>query len=188
MLKNKKRIIALTGAGISKESGIDTFMERPEVRDALYREIAQNNPEHYRNTIKQMKAQVDHALPNDAHLALAEYGVEIITMNIDSLHEKAGSKPLNLHGTLPLDEELDYCETLYNKPVLYSDRAPNYPLAIEKVLELKEGDVLLVIGASNSTAISYQLQLLAQANKVEVIQVQSNAKDKVRPLLEELMR
>lgn len=187
MLKNKK-IIALTGAGISKESGIDTFLERPEVRDVLYREIAKTNPELYRKTIKLMKQQIDLAQPNDAHLALAEYGVKIITMNIDGLHEKAGSHPLNLHGSMPSDDELETCDTLYNKPVLYGDLAPNYQKAIDLVSSLEPGDHFVVIGASLSTMISYQLQQLASYQGASIHQIQSNAKDKVRPLLEELMR
>lgn len=186
MLRSK-RVIAFTGAGISKESGIDTFMEAPHVRDALYREVAQTNPELYRETIKSIKKQVKRAHPNDAHYALKDYNVDIITMNIDGLHEKAGSQPLNLHGTLPNDDELEFCETLYNKPVLYGDEAPNYQKAIDMMMSLRPKDILLVIGASNSTAISYQLQYLARVQGADIYQVQSNAKDQVRPLLKELL-
>lgn len=43
--------------------------------------------------------------PNDAHIALAEYGIPIITMNVDGLHQKAGSKNvITLHGDLPTEE------------------------------------------------------------------------------------
>lgn len=186
MSKNKVRIIAFTGAGISKESGIDTFLERPEVRDTLYRQVAMNEPERYRKTIRLMKNQVDQAEPNDAHYALAEYNVEVITMNIDGLHEKAGSKPLCLHGTLPTEEEMAYCETLHEKPVLYGDLAPNYEKAINQVFSLQPGDHFVVIGASLSTAISGQLQSIAQSMGATIHQIQSNAKDRVRPLIKEL--
>ena len=47
------------------------------------------------------------AKPNDAHKALAEYKIPIITMNIDGLHKLAGSDALELHGGLPEDDEMD---------------------------------------------------------------------------------
>lgn len=180
------KILAFTGAGISKESGIDTFLEQPDIRDALYREVAINDAARYQQAVKAMKKQIDQAKPNDAHVALAEYDIEILTMNIDGLHEKAGSNPLCLHGTMPSDDELEICHTLYGKPVLYGDLAPNYEVALQKVLELKEDDVFLVIGASKSTAISGQLQYAAQSRKAQVIQIQEDAATQVRAVLEEI--
>lgn len=185
-MSRNRRILAFSGAGISKESGIDTFLERPEIRDALYREVANTNPKRYKEAILAIKKQVENAQPNDAHLALAQYQVEVITMNIDGLHEKAGSKVIALHGTLPLDNEMDRCHRLTGKPVLYGDAAPNYSVAIDKVLSLQEGDIFLVIGASLSTAISGQLQALARYQNAEVIQIQSQAATRVRQVLEEL--
>ena len=187
MSKRNKRVIAFTGAGISADSGIGTFMDNPDIRNALHRYVAQSDIPRYHQAIKTMKSQIDPAQPNDAHLALAEYDVEVITMNIDGLHEKAGSKPLNLHGTMPSDDELDICHTLYGKPVLYGDMAPNYQVAIERVYSLREGDVFLVIGASDSTAISTQLQVLASSQGADVIQIQSNAKTRVREVLQEIL-
>lgn len=183
---NKPRIIAFTGAGISKESGIDTFLEHPDIRDALHRSVAMTDIPRYHRAIKAMKKQIDPALPNDAHKALFEYDVEIISMNIDGLHEKAGSHPINLHGTMPRDDELDICHSLYGKPVLYGDNAPNYQVAFEKVLSLKPGDIFLVIGASNSTAISYQLQQAAKYQGAQVIQIQKDAATLVRQTLQEI--
>lgn len=180
------KIIAFTGAGISKESGIDTFMEQPAIRNRLYREYAKQYPVSYRETIKQLKQQIDLAQPNDAHIALAEYGIDIITMNIDGLHQKAGSNPLCLHGEMPNDEELSYCDQLIGKPVLYGDAAPNYQTAIEKVVQLQAGDVLLVVGASNSTAISAYIKDIARYQQAQVIEIQANAKTETRKVLEQL--
>lgn len=180
------KVLAFTGAGISKESGVDTFLEHPHIRDALYRDVAKNDVSRYQQAIKAMKKQIDPAQPNDAHLALAEYDVEILTMNIDGLHEKAGSNPITLHGTMPEEHELEYCHTLYNKPVLYGDMAPSYEVAIQKVLQLQPGDVFLVVGASMSTAISGQLQYLAQAQQAKVIAIQADAATEVRKVLEEI--
>ena len=77
------KILAFTGAGISKQSNIPTFMERPDVREKLFRSYANTHHEEYNEVIKQLKANMNGAKPNDAHIALAEYHVPIITMNID---------------------------------------------------------------------------------------------------------
>lgn len=78
-------IIAFTGAGISKESGIETFQDRPDVREKLYRSYAQTHPEDYRKTMREFVDGIKDKKPNDAL-------IPIITMNVDGLHQKAGSK------------------------------------------------------------------------------------------------
>lgn len=179
-------IIAFTGAGISKASGIDTFMDRPDIREKLFRDFAISHPAQYRQVIKELKAVVDSAEPNDAHHALYEYGVDVITMNIDGLHEKAGSKPLCLHGTLPDEDELAICDTLYNKPVLYGDAAPHYEKAFEKALELTHNDIFMIIGASDHTAVSVHLKQIAQSKGAKVIDIHADAERVVRETLESL--
>ncbi|AMC94541.1 transcriptional regulator [Erysipelothrix larvae] len=178
-------ILAFTGAGISKDSGISTFMEKPEVRARLFRSFANQHPQAYNETITQLVNSMRDKKPNDAHHALFEYNIPIITMNIDGLHELAGSNPLTLHGTLPTDEELVYASQLTNKPVLYEDPAPNYAKAYEMVNELQSGDVFLVIGASFHTAIAHDLRVLAKSRGAEVVEIQDDAKTKVREYLRE---
>lgn len=120
------KIIVFTGAGISRQSQIPTFMERPDIREKLFRSYANTHKKEYNEVLKQLKANVKGAKPNDAHIALSQYHIPVITMNIDGLHALAGSDALELHGCLPDDEEMDIAYSLYNKPVLYGDRAPNY--------------------------------------------------------------
>ena len=156
------KILAFTGAGISKQSNIPTFMERPDVREKLFRTFAEHHHEEYNEVIRELKANMNGAEPNDAHFALAEYKVPVITMNIDGLHKKAGSDALELHGGLPEDDEMDKAWALHNKPVLYGDPAPNYAKAYERVAELKPGDVFLVIGCSYHTAIACDLRDVAK--------------------------
>lgn len=180
------KIIAFTGAGISKQSNIPTFMERPDVREKLFRSYAKKHPKEYNEVIKQMKANMNGALPNDAHIALFEYGIDIITMNIDGLHQKAGSYALELHGGLPDDDEMDYAYALYNKPVLYGDRAPNYSKAYEMVMELKKNDIFLVIGCSYHTAIACDLREVAKRKGATIIEIQEDAAKNVRIVLEQL--
>ena len=179
-------IIAFTGAGISKDSGISTFMETPQVRDRLSRSFATQHPHKYNETIKELVKTIRQAKPNDAHHALYEYGVDIITMNIDGLHEKAGSTPLLLHGELPKDDELDYADSLWNKPVLYGDPAPNYRKALNKINQLQQDDILLVVGASRHTHIAVEIRELAYLKGADIIEIQENAIFEVRETLKNL--
>lgn len=178
-------IIAFTGAGISKDSGISTFMENPAVRGKLFRSYAISNPKDYRHTIKELYDMIVDKQPNDAHRALAEYQIPVITMNIDGLHEKAGSTPLLLHGTLPTQSELEIADQLSNKPVLYGDPAPNYQKAYEQIYQLNPGDTLLVIGASSHTAIAVDLREIARYRGAQVIEIQLNAATEVRKILKQ---
>ena len=178
-------IIAFTGAGVSKESGIDTFQDRPGIRDYLTRDFAQENPEKFREVMREFVETVSGKEPNDAHKALADYGVPIITMNVDMLHEDAGSEyVLKVHGRLPCEEELGYCDKLRGVPVLYGDAAPNYNKAFNWVDILGPEDVLLVIGASEYTLFSSQIRQAAYFNGVEVYEIQDSASVKVRKYLE----
>ena len=181
-------IIAFTGAGISKQSNIPTFMERPDVREKLFRDFAILHPKEYNETIRQLKANMNGAEPNDAHYALSEYNIPIITMNIDGLHTKAGSEPLELHGGLPEDDEMDIAYKLRNKPVLYGDPAPNYQKAYELVSTMKPGDVFLVIGCSYHTAIACDLREVAKSRGAKIVEIQADAQKNVRKVLEELTK
>lgn len=176
-------IIAFTGAGISRDSGIRTFMEQPHVREKLYRSFATSNPKEYNKTIQDLYNVVALAEPNDAHYALAEFGIFVVTMNIDGLHELAGSEVLALHGTLPHRDELNRAHELWNKPVLYGDPAPNYAKAMRRINTLGENDVLLVVGASRHTAIAVEIRELAYRNGAEIIEIQANAAQEVRKII-----
>ena len=177
-------IIAFTGAGISKESGIDTFSDNPGIRDKLTRDFADKNPKEYREVIKNMKDTIDNKEPNDAHKALAEYKIPIITMNIDKLHEKAGSTQIiKIHGELPEDDEIGHCDLLYGKPALYGDLVDYYANAYKLVDTLGRGDILLVIGASTHTTVSNYIRDNARNNGAKVIEINEGASENVRKLL-----
>lgn len=182
------KIIAFTGAGVSKDSGIDTFQDRPGIREKLTRTYAMNHPEDYKKIMWEFKKSIENKEPNDAHIALAEYEIPIITMNVDTLHEQAGSKDIiKVHGCLPTDEEMENPHLLTGKPVLYEDSAPKYQNAINKVYSLGREDILLVIGASTYTGISVQLRQIAEFNGATVIEIQEDAKTKVRETLQRYM-
>ena len=107
----KKRIVVLTGAGISAESGLKTFRgndglwEGHEVTKVASPHGFAANPELVLTFYNQRRAQARQAEPNSGHLALVElesfYDVHIITQNVDDLHERAGSsRVIHLHGQL----------------------------------------------------------------------------------------
>lgn len=169
-------IIALTGAGISKASGIPTFEEQGNLRDYLSREYARNYPERFKLIMEELNDKCEAAVPNDAHYALVEYAIPIITMNIDSLHSRAGSKHvLEVHGSLR------------NKNVvLYGDSAPLYQEAYSWADRLNSNDVLLIIGTSLYTRFSREIVQIAKNHNVEIITINQNAEEDVRANLEKV--
>lgn len=167
-----KKVLFFTGAGISAESGIPTFSEQDGLRDKLTRSFALAHKEEYRETIKQMCDVVNKAKPNNAHLAIAKYDFPVITMNIDGLHQKAGSENvISIHGRLPKLHELyaDNFNELTGIPVLYGDTAPEYETAIDKVNRLREGDKFIIVGVSFYTMISEQLRYIASCREADII-------------------
>ena len=106
-----KKLVVLTGAGISAESGIKTFRdsgglwEQHDVMDVASIDGWYRNPSLVLEFYNQRRKQLESAHPNRAHVLLAElekdFDVQIITQNVDNLHERAGSRHvLHLHGEL----------------------------------------------------------------------------------------
>jgi NAD-dependent deacetylase len=107
----KKKLVVLTGAGISAESGIKTFRdagglwEGHDVMEVASPEGWRKNKELVLDFYNQRRKQLHEVQPNQGHFTLfeleADFEVHIITQNVDNLHEKAGSsKVLHLHGEL----------------------------------------------------------------------------------------
>jgi len=108
-----KKIVVLTGAGISAESGISTFRdtnglwENYSIEEVATPQAWKKDPELVQHFYNQRRKQVLEATPNAAHYFFAalekKYDVHIITQNIDDLHERAGSKNItHLHGNIRL--------------------------------------------------------------------------------------
>lgn len=107
----KSKVVVLTGAGVSAESGLATFRgsdglwEGHKVEDVATPQGFRKNPELVLEFYNQRRRQAKNALPNAAHLAIKElendFDVVVITQNVDNLHEKAGSsRIIHLHGEL----------------------------------------------------------------------------------------
>jgi len=106
-----KKIVILSGAGISAESGISTFRdngglwEQYDVMEVASAQGWKKNPGLVLNFYNMRRAQLASVEPNRAHLDIAalekDYEVVVITQNVDNLHEKAGSsRVIHLHGEL----------------------------------------------------------------------------------------
>src|SRR5277367_5448972 len=106
-----KKIVVLTGAGISAESGLRTFRDSDglwegyNIEDVATPQAWRLNPKLVQDFYNMRRKAVLEASPNAAHLALArleeKYNVTIITQNIDDLHERGGSTNiLHLHGII----------------------------------------------------------------------------------------
>lgn len=107
----KQKLVVLTGAGISAESGLRTFRDSDglwegyNVEDVATPRAWRRDPQLVLNFYNERRKNVAEAKPNAAHIGLAElesdFDVHIITQNIDDLHERAGSsKVLHLHGEI----------------------------------------------------------------------------------------
>ncbi len=184
-----KKIVVLTGAGISAESGIKTFRDADglwEGHDVM--EVAspmgwQRNQHLVLDFYNKRRAQLFNVQPNLGHLALVElekhFEVNIVTQNVDDLHERAGNSNItHLHGELlkvrstknknliyPWKKDLnigDVCaENFQLRPhiVWFGEEVPMLDTAVEIV---SEADVLLIVGTS--------MQVYPAANLVNYIQ------------------
>jgi len=121
---NKKKIVVLTGAGISAESGLSTFRDSGGLWEG-HNVMDVASPEGWRRDRKlvldfynQRRRQLRNAVPNAAHLELVrleeKYDVKIITQNVDDLHERAGSSEIiHLHGELKKSQSSADPELIY---------------------------------------------------------------------------
>ena len=173
--KMKKKLVVLTGAGISAESGIKTFRdsdglwEGHNVNDVATPEGWHANPELVLDFYNARRKQLKEVQPNLGHLILTElqeyFDVFVITQNVDDLHERAGNKNvLHLHGELlkvrstkDYHHQLDWKEDLFlgdldaNKNQLrphivwFGEEVP----ALEQAMEITmNADILVIVGTS----------------------------------------
>jgi len=176
MSSKKKRVVILTGAGISAESGLGTFRDKGglwdehDINEVATPEAWYKNPKLVLDFYDQRRQLCLKANPNDAHLSLTKlekhYDVRIITQNIDDLHERAGSKNiLHLHGEILKARSVMNAETLYDlglKGIKLGDMAPDghqlrphvvwFGEAVPKMYEaediVKDAEIFIVIGTS----------------------------------------
>lgn len=177
-MMQKQRLVILTGAGVSAESGISTFRDSGGLWDKYpVMEVAsadgfKRNPALVHEFYNTRRRELLSVEPNAAHLALAEleqwYDVDVITQNVDNLHERAGStRVLHLHGELMKVRSMTHPERIYEltadnletgldtrdsygdavRPhiVFFQEAVPNIEPAIDIV---SQADIVVVIGTS----------------------------------------
>jgi NAD-dependent deacetylase len=172
---NKKRLVVLTGAGISAESGLKTFRDSDglwegyDINEVATATAWRRNPALVLEVYNMRRQNVREAQPNAAHMALAElendFDVRIITQNIDDLHERGGSSHvLHLHGEIfkmrsEANEDLVYpiYETIsmgekaedgaqLRPHIVWFEEA--VPMMEEAVRLTRQADIFLIVGTS----------------------------------------
>lgn len=171
----KKKLVVLTGAGISAESGLKTFRDSDGLWEGFdINEVAtatawKRNPALVQEFYNMRRRNVQEAQPNAAHFALAElendFDVHIITQNIDDLHERAGStKVLHLHGEIfkmrseknesliyPVDGDIQMGDTAEDgaqlRPhIVWFEEA--VPMIEPAAVLVRNADLFLIVGTS----------------------------------------
>lgn len=176
MSGDKKRLVVLTGAGMSAESGFSTFRdagglwENYNVEDVASIEGWHRNPRLMVEFYNGLRTQLENAEPNEGHRILAAleetFDVGIITQNVDNLHERAGStNVLHLHGELTkarsVNDENKICDVGYRK-MEYGERGEDgallrphivwfgeaVPMISEAARWVRGADIFAVVGTS----------------------------------------
>jgi NAD-dependent deacetylase len=172
----KKKIIVLTGAGVSAESGLKTFRDADglwegyDVMEVASPDGWKRNKELVLHFYNERRKQLQNAKPNDAHYLIAKleekYNAVVITQNVDDLHERAGSSNvIHLHGELnkarsSVDPALiydwagrDIC--IGDKCERGSQLRPNVvwfgemvPKMDDAIRETTDAEILIVVGTS----------------------------------------
>jgi len=172
----KQRLVVFSGAGVSAESGLRTFRdadglwEEYRIEDVATPEAWHRDPAMVLHFYDLRRAQVLAAEPNAAHRRIAElerwYDVEVVTQNIDDLHERAGStRVLHLHGEILLARSTvdpSYVTPVNGPSLGWGDRCPlgsqlrphivwfgePVPLLDKAAAILADADRCIVVGTS----------------------------------------
>lgn len=174
----KPKITIFTGAGISRESGLETFRDSDglwnnhSIEEIATANAIRNNFPKVNDFYNMRRREVLIAQPNEAHRLLHKleeyFDVVIVTQNVDNLHERAGSsKILHLHGEIMKSRPIANTKIFYEQiedinvgdrcPVTNSQLRPHIVLFNEKLDEeifyearrhIRESDIFMVIGSS----------------------------------------
>jgi NAD-dependent deacetylase len=122
---NENKVVVLTGAGVSAESGLKTFRDSNglwnnyPVSEVATPEAWERDPKFVLDFYNERRKEAANSQPNKAHLSIAElekkYEVVVITQNVDDLHERAGSSTvIHVHGELSKARSTSDSELIYN--------------------------------------------------------------------------
>lgn len=197
---NAKKIIFVTGAGISQESGIPTFRGK----DGLWRnydamklatiDAFYENPKLVWEWYNERRRNIFAAQPNEGHNAIAELEkyakVVVLTQNIDGLHQKAGStEVLELHGSIIKikcsvcnfrDEILTEfseipplcnCGNILRPDVVWFGESLPHDVWQKAVISASEGDLMVIVGTSLVVSPANILPIYAKQNDAVLIEI-----------------
>ena len=198
--KNIKKIVFVTGAGISQESGIPTFRGKEGLWrnhdpmklatiDAFY-----NNPKLVWEWYNERRENIFQAHPNQGHKAITELEkyvqVVVLTQNIDGLHQKAGSsKVLELHGSIvrikcsvcdfkdeiqteiSKNPPLCKCGNILRPDVVWFGESLSQNIWQKAMIFASECDLMVVVGTSLAVSPANTLPIYAQQNNAIMIEI-----------------
>lgn len=187
-----KKIVVLTGAGISAESGIKTFREMGglwenyNVDDVASIDGWYRNPQLVLDFYNNRRRELETVSPNIAHTILVElekfFDITIITQNVDNLHEKAGSKNiLHLHGELTKVQSTgneEYVKDIGYNELRIGDTCPQgfqlrphivwfgepVPMIQQAIEIVKKAEIFIIIGTSMNVYPAASLYHYVQLN------------------------
>jgi NAD-dependent deacetylase len=206
----KRELVVFTGAGVSAESGLKTFRdadglwENYPLEEVATPEAWRKDPAKVLHFYDLRRAQVLAAQPNAAHYAIAElerwFNVQVITQNIDDLHERAGSsRVLHLHGevllarstadpalitpingpSLRLGDRCALGSQLRPHIVWFGEEVPLMATAVEKV---QKAELLIVVGTSlqvyPAANLVHYLKRTAELHLVDPMELPSGLRDR----------
>lgn len=199
-IRDSKKIVFVTGAGISQESGIPTFRGK----DGLWRkydamqlatiDAFNENPELVWEWYNERRANIFAAKPNLGHMAIAELekyvDVTVLTQNIDGLHQRAGSsKVLELHGSIIKikctfcdfkDEVLTefekvpptcQCGNILRPDVVWFGEALPQDVWQDAMIHSSKCDIMIIAGTSLVVSPANTLPIYAKQNNAFLIEV-----------------
>ncbi len=199
-LRNSKKIVFVTGAGISQESGIPTFRGK----DGLWRnydamklatiEAFYENPKLVWEWYDERRKNIFSAQPNLGHKAIAELEnfaeVIVLTQNIDGLHQKAGSsKVLELHGSIikikcsvcnfksenfsdfPIIPPLCKCGNILRPDVVWFGEGLPQLVWQEALIHASSCDVMFIVGTSLVVSPANLLPIYAKQNNSILVEI-----------------
>lgn len=195
-LKEEKKILALTGAGISIASGLPlgrTEFDGVPVSQILTQSFFEERPKAFYKWFRHAVSEWSNAKPNAAHVLLHHWEIDVITQNIDHLHiESMNSHVLELHGSLRnllcvqcqarfqsalcFREELPSCPTckhsLHPDIVFVGERVHQFSKAVDWICN---SEVLLVIGTKLEMYPCRELLEMAKRNHLQILNFNRDA-------------
>ena len=199
-IKDFKRIVFVTGAGISQESGIPTFREK----DGLWRnydamklatiDAFYEDPKLVWEWYNERRRNIFSANPNQGHIAISELekyaDVTVLTQNVDGLHQKAGSsKILELHGSIikikctvcefkdeMIDEFYDIpplckCGNILRPDVVWFGESLPQDIWKNAIILASQCDLMVIVGTSLVVSPANTLPIYAKQNNATLIEI-----------------